>query len=503
MRTTLLTTSLLLKTLISIIALSLAAIPLSAQTPAPNPANAAAATMTAPSASAGVFNDWLRQQDSLFNHFDLGAQFRPRYIYQTYFAVPGAGATAVDFRANTPESENDFLLVRTRVHAGYSPTDWLTVFGEGQSSSSTGDKRNPNPQSDGPFDLRQGYIRLGGTENVPLSLKVGRQELIYGDERLIGASDWDNVGRTFDAAKLRYDRKNWWVDAFVSHVVLPNDNEFDQPNWDDWFSGVYGSTRSLVPKTELQLYFLADNANANSPNHVTTYGKGNSPRDIYTIGSRFQTLPGQLNGWDLNGEFAGQFGDFEYAAGTPGVINGQRLNQLAYATHIEGGYTFAKPDIKPRLALGFDYASGDGNTNDHSHNTFVNLYPTNHKFYGAMDFLSWQNLLDPYLKASIAPVKNLSLALTYNAFWLATTSDFFYQVNQVPRTTGGYGIHPGNGSFAGQEIDFVATYQLVSFVQLQGGFGHYFTGDYVNQTFQNLGGAHDANWVYIQAQLDF
>jgi len=387
----------------ALLALMLTTACLNAQTPPPTAGSVSAASTTplgAPApppapASPGLFNDWLRQQDPLFNDFDLGAQFRARYVYQTYFAVPGAGAPAVDFRANTPENENDFLLLRTRVHAGYSPADWLTIFGEGQNSSSTGDKRNPNPQSDGPFDLRQGYVRLGGTEALPLSLKVGRQELIYGEERLIGAFDWDNIGRSFDAAKLRFAKDSFWVDAFTGRVVFPNDNEFDQPNWDDWFSGVYGSTRSLVPKTELQLYFLADNANANSPKHTTTYGRGNSPRDIYTIGSRFQTLPGQLNGWDLNGEFAGQFGDFEYAPGTPGVVNGQRLNHLAYATHIEGGYTFTKTDFKPRLALGFDDASGDGNPHDNEHNTFVNLYPTNHKFYGAMDFLSWQNLPDP------------------------------------------------------------------------------------------------------------
>jgi len=464
------------------------------------PANVPLTAPMAPAPSgAGLLNDWLRQENKLFNDFDLGGQFRARYVSQSYFAIPGAGPTAVDFRATTPYDVNDFLLLRTRVHAGYSPTDWFTVYGEGQNSSSSGDKRNPNPQSDGPFDLRQGYIRLGGGKDLPLSLKVGRQELIYGDERLVGASDWDNITRTFDAAKLHYQQDAFWVDAFTGRVVIPNDNEFNQPNWDDWFSGIYASTAALVPKTELQLYFLADNAGSGSPNYVGTGGRGNSPRDIYTIGARFQTLPGALNGWDFNGEFAGQFGDFEYPAGTPGVINGTRLNQLAYATHIEGGYSFTKLDLKPRLALGLEYGSGDGNPSDKDHNTFVNLYPTNHKFYGAMDFFSWQNMLDPYLKASVSPVKGLTFTLTYSAFWLANSSDFFYQINQAPRTAGGYGINPQNGSFAGQEVDIIASYQPKPFFQAQAGFGHFFTGGYVNQTFQNLGGSHDANWFYLQA----
>jgi hypothetical protein len=120
-----------------------------------------------------------------------------------------------------------------------------------------------------------------------------------------------------------------------------------------------------------------------------------------------------------------------------------------------------------------------------------------------MDFFSWQNMIDPYLKLTLNPAQGLAVALTYNAFWLASTSDFFYQVNQTARTTGGYGIHSQNGNFAGQEIDVVATYQLKAFLQFQAGYGHYFTGDYVDQTFQNLGGSHDADWVYVQGQLSF
>jgi hypothetical protein len=45
-------------------------------------------------ASAGLANDWLRQQNSLFDRFDLGGQFRARFV-------------------------DDFLLLRTRVHSGY------------------------------------------------------------------------------------------------------------------------------------------------------------------------------------------------------------------------------------------------------------------------------------------------------------------------------------------------------------------------------------------------
>ena len=38
-----------------------------------------------------------------------------------------------------------------------------------------------------------------------LSLKLGRQELVYDDERIFGNSNWDQQGRSHDVALLRYD----------------------------------------------------------------------------------------------------------------------------------------------------------------------------------------------------------------------------------------------------------------------------------------------------------
>lgn len=455
-----------------------------------------------PPPSAGVFNDWLREQNSAWKHWNFGTEDRVRYEYKSYAAVSGAGPTAVDFRANTPVDYNDYALFRVRVHTGWTPCSWLTLFAQGQGSYSAGDANNPNPSDDRPFDLFQGYFVLGDAKAFPVTLKFGRQTLSYGDERLIGAADWSNTGRTFDAAKLRWEGDFGWVDAFSGHMVLPSQTSFDESNPYDYFSGIYGATRKLVPQFEAQLYFLADNASSKSPTRVGTTTKGNSPRDIYTVGTRWQSLPGKFGPWDFNAEFDGQFGDYQYPANTPGgVINGQRLNHLAYATHIEAGYTFTKNGLKPRLSLGFNYGSGDDDPNDTTHGTFISLYPTNHRFYGNMDFWCWQNALNPYTALSVTPAKNFTVTLTYNLFWLATTSDFFYQANGNARTGGGYGIQPQNGNFGGQEIDLVASYAVKNFLKFQAGYGHYFTGQYVNQAMGKVGGSHDSNWLYVQASL--
>ena len=68
-------------------------------------------------------------------------------------------------------------------------------------------------------DVHQAYVRVGGAREFPLSLKLGRQEMSYGDERLIGAFDWNNIGRVFDgvAPDHRVEERH----ANAHHAVSP------------------------------------------------------------------------------------------------------------------------------------------------------------------------------------------------------------------------------------------------------------------------------------------
>jgi hypothetical protein len=455
--------------------------------------------------SAGLVNDWLRSRSPAFSEWDFGGQFRARLEHKENFAAPGVPG-AVDFRAKGGDGDNTYLLLRETVHLGYTPVSWANFLVEGRDSSSINDDRNPNIEAN-TFDLRQAYVRLGDPKEFPVTAKVGRQELIYGDERLIGTSDWNNIGRVFDVAKLRYENDIGWIDGFFSRVVMPDDNNFDETNDYDNFWGVYGSTRALIPKQETELYFLGRNVGQQSPYAIGTglpaSLTGASPRDIYTIGLRFKSLPGQFGGWDYEAEMAGQFGRFEFKPGDPA------LDHEAFAGHIAGGYTWRETWGKPRVGLEYNYASGDNNPNDNKHGTFDNLFPTNHKFYGYMDFFSWQNMHDGRLATSIKPLKQLTVTADYHAFWLANTHDFFYQVNGLPRGTavtppsGGYGIRPYAGSYVGSEVDLTATYVLCKYSMLQAGYGHFFIGEYVENSLGPLGGARDADYIYTQLIFNF
>jgi hypothetical protein len=120
-----------------------------------------------------------------------------------------------------------------------------------------------------------------------------------------------------------------------------------------------------------------------------------------------------------------------------------------------------------------------------------------------MDFFSLQNIHDVRAIFQLKPFPRLSLAVEGHGFWLADTRDAFYSVSGAARSTGGYGVHPGYSSFVGTELDVVGGYALTRFALFEVGYGHFFTGDYIEQSLASSGGASDANYVYAQLNVKF
>jgi hypothetical protein len=452
--------------------------------------------------SAGLLNDWLRQDNPYMSAWDFGVQVRLRYEIKDNFAIAGTAGSA-DFLHNGKPVDNAYFLDRIKPHVGYTAS-WYSFYVEGRSSGTTGDKRNPNPESDGPIDLHQAYVTVGNHKEFPLSVKVGRQELSYGDERIIGAFNWNNIGRVFDAAKLRWQNSWFGADIFSGRVIVPRDNHFNMPNDYDWFSGIY-ATSKLVPKQTTELYLLSRNTSPQSPSAYGTAVTGlPSARDIYTLGLRIKSNPGDFGPWDYTAELMGQYGHFN----DPAKPTDKSLEHQAFAIAALGGYTWTKAAWTPRVGLEYDFASGDSNPNDHKHETFENLFPTNHKFYGYMDFFSLQNIHDVRLMTSIKPLPRLTILGEAHAFLLANTHDSLYTVGGARRggiasTPGtGYGINPGYSSFVGSELDLVSTYAFSPQGTIEVGYGHFFRGDYIKQSLAAVGSA-DANWVYIQTNFNF
>lgn len=460
----------------------------------------------------GFINEWLRKDDPYMAAWDIGGSARFRYELKDNMGIAGSPGS-LDFRRYGADVDNTYYLERLRFRTGYS-AKWWSVLAEGRSSFAQEDDRfastgpgpvkGRGPESDS-IDLHQAYVTFGNHKEFPLSLKVGRQELSYADERLVGAFAWNNIGRVFDAAKVRWQNEWFGADFFSSRVVIPVDGRFNVSNDYDWFSGIY-ATSTKIPNHSLDVYFLSRNANAQAAFAETSpQAPQPSARDIYTVGARLKSAPGQWGSFDYTLEANGQFGHFNDSR--PGVAFPSQ-EHLAYAFTLQGGYTFKESTGSPRIGLEYSHASGDSDHTDESHGTFENLFPTNHKFYGYMDFVSLQNIHNVRAIYQIKPHARLSLAIEGHAFWLADSKDNFYNVAGLPRGGAGpnalgYGINSSYSNYVGSEIDLIAGIALTRFAQLEAGFGHFFAGSYIDSSLKGVGGSQDANYVYLQLALTF
>lgn len=472
------------------------------------------------SATAGLANDYIRDQNSSFTNWDFGGSVRGRYEIRDGYGIPGVPGS-LDFRDHGADIYNEYFLERIRVRAGYSARWWSAVV-EGASSLAQSDERwayagsvpgTVAKRSFGPeantIELHQAFFTLGNLQEFPVSLKIGRMEMSYGDERLVGAFGWNNIGRTFDAAKARWQNEWFGADLFFSRPVVPQNGVFDVSNDYDFLSGLYANFLK-VPKNVLDVYFLARNA---SPQAAAAVPSPQFPqpgaRDIYTLGFRLKSRPGELGPWDYGLENAYQFGNFKDSRSGPNTPS-ERLDQSAFMVAALGGYTFRNLWAKPRLGLEYDFSSGDRDPFDGRHGTFDNLFPTNHKFYGGMDFVSLQNIHGVRASLSLKPASRLTVVFEGHGFWLADTHDSFYNVGGGARggtgqTSGtGYGVNPGYSSFIGTELDVVVAYAVTRFAQVEAGFGHFFAADYIRESLSSPAyGSRDANFFYAQATMNF
>ena len=47
------------------------------------------------------------------------------------------------------------------------------------------------------------------------------------------------------------------------------------------------------------------------------------------------------------------------------------------------------------------------------------------------------------------------------------------------------------------------TYSPTPYAIVRGGYGHFFTGSYVDSSLKGVGGSTDADWLYVQLTLNF
>lgn len=285
-------------------------------------------------------------------------------------------------------------------------------------------------------------------------MKLGRQTLVYDDERILGALDWNTAGRSHDVLKVGVEDKK-----HLLHLALA----FNQ-NSEKTIGGTYYQTAQPYKTMQLLWYQYNGSTSIRPSFMLLNLGieNGNSIIGKSDLAS-MQTL-----------------GTHVAAKATDQLrISGSAYYQLgktrtdasisAWMLALQGNFTFSD---QWSAILGSDLLSGEENRNNNTtYNAFNPLYGTHHKFYGAMDYFyasSFRANLNPglwdnYAGISHKPSKKLTLSATYHYF--AITADindngsalkkglgseidlqFDYTIRKDVRMSGGYSIMAGNRS---------------------------------------------------------
>jgi hypothetical protein len=355
-----------------------------------------------------------------------------------------------------PGEGDAYYLNRVRLNAAILPASWIRVAVQFQDSRAAG-RRKPVPANvENPFDVHNAFVDLGKRVENGWSLRVGRQVLSYGDERLVGPADWGNVGRVFDAARVAYQRKKTRLEGFASTVVVNDEDRFDPFELDQQFYGLYASVSDWSHGATVEPYFFWKRAKSE------TGESGNIGRkQVCTGGLRVNgPLP---NRFDYTGEIALQTGD----------VAGDELRAWA------GSLTLGRAvGADARVYVEYDHASGDNNRTNGRVGTFDQLYPTNHGKYGIVDQMGWRNMHGIRAGTSMKLYPRWNIQLDYHSFWLATKNDTMYRSNGaiVARNPNATSRHTH------QEVDARSTVRASTWLSVLFGYSYLIPGEFLKQS---------------------
>ena len=145
-------------------------------------------------------------------------------------------------------------MSRFRLSATIRPSTTIRFFVQAQDSrafdKTTGGQVAPMRDT---FDLRQAYGDFGPSR---ATVRIGRQDLFFGEQRLIGNLPWTNTARSFDGGRVTLRQKIGQFDVFAASVVNIQPEAFDKSGNGNILYGTYESLTNLIPKQTIEPYFL-------------------------------------------------------------------------------------------------------------------------------------------------------------------------------------------------------------------------------------------------------
>jgi len=291
-------------------------------------------------------------------------------------------------------------------------------------------------------------------EGSSATVLLGRFLLNVGSRRLVASDEFRNTpqGSTGLYTDLHFRNRTQWSLFYVLpqqrrpddfDSLLDNDTQLDHVGWDQQMWGTLLSRPDLLPGgIQGEMLYVG----IREKDHGS---RSSRDRNLHSFSLRALRAP------------AVRRGDFEvegiYQTGTVSAgssATARTLDVDAYMVHASAGYSFDAA-LKPRLSLQFDYASGDGTSDEYQR--FDTLFGSRSADFapsGIYGMVARTNVQLAGMRLEVKPSPRLDAYLTGFWLWAADRHDTF--------STSGIGDPSGNsGSYAGYQLDMRLRYWIV------------------------------------------
>jgi hypothetical protein len=390
-------------------------------------------------------------------YLSLGGEVRERFEY-----VRNADWDS----ANAPDG---YLLQRYMLHADLHLGPRLRLFAHLKSGLEDGRAGGPRSTDEDRLAVHEAFLDLGLSRE--LTLRLGRQELVYGSSRLVSNRNGPNVRRGFDGARIILSEGKWRLDAFAVKPVKTEPGAFDDPpDHAVTFWGAYAVTPFPVFKqASVDLYYLGLDRKS------STYDQGTAREQRHSVGTRIwrEQAP-----WDYNFELVYQWGRFGSAP------------IQAWTLASDTGFTLEAAAWRPRFGLKADVTSGDRDRSDPGLETFNALFPRG-SYFGEAALIGPANHVDLHPSIELHARPWLTISPGWIFFWRQSRDDGLYGASGAVERSG-QGAH---ARYVGSQATLTLTARIGRHTTLVTDFESFLTGPFLRESgpADNLGFL--ASWV--------
>jgi hypothetical protein len=325
----------------------------------------------------------------------------------------------------------------------------------------------------------EAFVEARSSGARPAYLRLGRQEVVWGEGRLVGKADFSPVGRSLDALRGHVAAGKLDVEALAAILETPgvlgaawNDRAGPTPSGIQLY-GLMGRL-TLDPLLRIEAYALARIARSSGGAlDGSTFQVARLSGETYTGAVR---VAGDGGGWDYGVEGAYQLGNAASLS-----LGGSDIAAWAAAAHL--AKTLREVLLTPTFRIGGSYASGDEAGGKYTQ--FDPLLADPQRFHGQMDLFAWSNMMDVAASAEIVPWTDTTFGLGYryarlataNGEWIGSYLTTVGRADPTPLALGGGAPGVSTSSELGHEIDLGVAYRPWVPLELRAGYSALFLGE--------------------------